>query len=449
MSKESNPGRLRRVARSMVLRTVVLMTLLLSIGGTLAAALIAIREEPPRREVNVLPILVDTEVLHTRDVTEKFIGYGTAQPVRRANLAAQVPATVVERVGDIRAGSAVAEGQVLIRLDSREYQIALDGARARTESQEAALAELAVEEHNLQLLMKTAEQELRIARDEKARVTGLFERGVAAKKEYDFANLAYQQSHRMLQGYEREIAKMAPRRLNLEAAKRSYEADAAMALLNVERCEIRAPWAGKIDQMPVEAGDRVGPGTPVLTLIDSAHVEIPIELPSAAYDRIRVGTTCNIVSESAADSLWTGEVARVAPAANEQTRTFAAYIIVDNSKQSRPLVPGTFARTEVRGLIHPGAIVIPRSACRNGQVFVVEDGVARRRVVAPKQYLEERMIVSGELHDADRLILSHLDRLIDGTQVRVPAFTATSSPKPPPGQHDDLPHEKEAHSSSP
>ncbi len=449
MSIESNPGRLRRVARSIVLRTVVLMALLLSIGGALAAALIALRKEPPRREVTALPVLVDTEVLHACDVTEQFIGYGTAQPVRRANLAAEVPATVVERVGDIRAGSAVAEGQVLIRLDSREYHIALDGATARVESQEAALAELAVEELNLHAMMKTAEQELRIARDEKARVTGLFEQGVAAKKEYDFASLAYQQARRMLQGYEREVAKMAPRRLNLEATKRSYEADAALTLLNVERCEIRAPWGGQIDQMLVEAGDRVGPGTPVLTLIDSSHIEIPIELPAASYDRVRVGTPCKIVSESAAGSLWTGEVARVAPAADEQTRTFAAYIIVDNTRQSRPLVPGTFARAEVRGLLHLDAIVIPRSACRNGQVFVVEDGVARRRVVTPKRYLEERMIVSGELHDADRLILSHLDRLIDGTLVRLPALTATSSPKPPPGQQDDIPHEKEAYSSSP
>jgi multidrug resistance efflux pump len=402
-----------------VLRTIVLSVFLLGIGGALASVLVVLRTEPPLRDVSTLPILVDTLVVTAQDVPDQFIGYGTAGPMRIASLAAEVSSNVIERVGNIRSGTPVATDQVLFHLDPREYNLALERALARSQAQVAALDELAVEEENLRILIKTAEQELRIARDERTRVMGLFEQGQAAKKEYDFANLAYQQSRRVLQAYEREVQKITPRRANLEAAKRGYDAEAGLAQLNVERCEIRAPWAGQIDTVLVDVGDRVGPGTALLTLIDASRVEIPIELPSAAYHRVHPGAPCRVMSESLAVAVWTGEVARVAPGADERTRTFAAYVMVDNTQQPKPLVPGTFARAEIGGPIYHDALMIPRSAYRNGVVFIADDGIARKRVVRPERYLKERMIVSGELRDADRLILSHLDRLIDGTPVRV------------------------------
>jgi RND family efflux transporter MFP subunit len=410
-----------------------------------AAAMIAVRKEPPRRKLATLPPLVESMVVRAEDVQEQFVGYGTVRAIRDVRVAAEVAANVVERVGDIRAGSVVTRGQVLVLLDDRQYRHVHDRAVALADAEQASLSELEGEAKNLKELVETAEQELRVARSEKLRVTDLFEHNMAAKKEYDFANLAYQQARRVLQGYERELARVGPRSARFEASKRGYEADAALAWLNIERCRIKAPFAGRIDTLSVDAGDRVGPGSVVLRLIDSSRVEIPIRLPAAVYDRVRVGAPCRVGYESRAGVAWSppylpplkgglwGVVTRIAPTADERTRTFAVYIVVDNIEgESGELVPGMFVRGQVDGPLHHGAILVPRGACRAGRVFIVEDDLARIRSVTIERFIEERAMVSGDLQSGDRVILSHLGKLADGSPVRLsPERSAASTAQPP------------------
>ena len=431
---EPTAERFSRPGKPRVFRSIVLIVAMMAVGAALAIGLLALSEEPPRREAATLPPLVEAVVVQAEDVVQRFMGYGSAQAIRNVSLAAEVAATVVERVDGIRAGSPVTKDQVLIRLDDRQYRHASEQASALAQAEQAALDELAVEARNLEQLVRTAEKELRVAQDEKTRLTGLLERGHAARKEYDFANLAFQRARRVLQGYQREAAKIAPRQARLAASKRSFEAQAALARLNVQRCEIRAPWTGRIQSILVDVGDHVSPGLPVLTLIDPSRVEIPIQLPAAEYDRVRIGAPCRIESESLVGKLWRGEVARIAPVADEQTRTFAVYVIVDNTDQAQPLVPGRFVRAEVRGPVYPNAILVPRRACRNGQVFVVEDDVARVRSVTTERLIEERALVTGDLHGGDRVILSHLDKLADGSPVRVRATLSAASTPPEPSQ---------------
>ena len=435
---EPTAERVPRPGKPKLLRSIVLIVVMMAVGAALAAVLLALSEEPPRREAATLPPLVEAVIVQAEDVVERFIGYGSAQAIRSANLAAEVAATVVERVDGIRAGSPVAKDQVLIRLDDHQYRHALEQVKALAEAEQAALDELVVEARNLEQLVRTAEKELQVAQDEKTRLAGLLERGLAARKEYDFANLAYQQARRVLQGYQREAAKTTPRRVRLTASKRSIEAQAALAQLNVHRCEIRAPWAGRIQSLMVDVGDHVSPGLPVLILIDASRVEIPIQLPDAVYNQVRVGAPCRIETENMAGTLWRGEVARIAPVADEQTRTFAVYVIVDNTDSTQPLVPGRFVRAEVRGPVYPGAILVPRRACRNGQVFIVEANVAQVRSVTTERFIEERALVAGDLRSGDRVILSHLDQLADGSPVRVRAVLSAASSPPEPSQQGKL-----------
>lgn len=428
---------------SVGVRSIVAIAVLLGVGAGLGYVLLAIRVDPPRREFAALPPLVESMVVRADDVVEHFVGYGTARAFRSANIAAEVAATVVERVNDIRAGSAVARGQVLIRLDDRQYRHVLHRAEALADAEQASLDELTVEARSLKQLVKTAEQELRVARDEKVRVSRLFERNLAAKKEFDFASLAYQQARRVLLGYEREYAKTDPRRARVAASKRGYDAEAALAQLNIERCEITAPFGGVIHSLMVDVGDRVAPGSIALTLLDPSRVEIAIQLPASIHDRVRVGTTCRVESESQIETVWHGTVARKAPAADERTRTFAVYVIVDNTQYADPppipssrgdhrgvaggLLPGAFVRAAVRGPVHRGGILVPRGACREGRVFVVEDGVARERSVTIERFIEDRALVRGDLHNGDRVILSHLEKLADGSPVRI---SRRSAPAP-------------------
>lgn len=425
------PARSVSTMRVVVLST-FLIVVMLAVSAGIGWLLIVASVKPPRRQTASQPPLVTTAVIYAKTVLERFDGYGTVRPIRKAKLAAEVAATVVERVGEIREGSAVLAAQALIRLDDRQYGLAAERADALAAAEQASLDELLVEEEQVGGLLRTAERELDVTAAEKGRVSKLFERQLAARKEYDFSNLAYQQARRVVQGYQREAARIGPRRARLAASKRAYEADVAQAQLNIERCTIRAPFAGRIESLLVDVGSHVAPGSIVLSLVDSSRVEVSIQLPSSVYARVAPGSPCTISTQSQTELRWVGEVGRVAPSVDEQTRTFSAYVVVDNKHQPSPLIPGMFVRARVEGPSHPDALLVPRQACRNGRVFVVNNGVAHARSVVTRRFIDDHALVEGELQDGDRVILSHLDRLTDGMPVRFDAspVAATSDEDP-------------------
>lgn len=402
-----------------VVRSIVVVVALIGGGSGIAGLLYAKRVEPPRDPTGALPPLVEAMVVRAEDVTESFVGFGTAQADHVANLAAELPSRVVERVGDIKPGSAVQKGQPLVRLDDRQYRHELNRAQELVTVDRAALREIAVEAANLEQIISTVHRELRVVQAEKARLTDLMERSLAAEKEFNVADLAYQQVRRVLQEYERAAASIAPRRARLEALMRSHEAAAALAQLNVERCVIGAPFDGSIQALFVDVGDRVAAGSVVLTLIDASHVEVPIQLPASVYDRIEIGAACRLESEALHSMTWQGVVARVAPFVDPLTRTFAAYIRVDNLGPGPRLVPGSFVRADVAGQTFPGRLLIPRGAIRGGHVFVAEGNVAHRRAVQVERHILDRALVAGDLRAGDRLILTHLHDLSDRAPVRI------------------------------
>lgn len=411
-------GRLSKYAP--VGRTLLLMGVVLAVGAAIGQLLSLLKEEAPKKESGALAPLVDSVIIESGKVTEKFRGYGTVVPDRRAALSAEISAAVVELVDGIEAGSPVKQGQELVRLDERQYQRDLDRILALGDADQAQLLEIAVREAGLEKLITTSETEVEIAANEVGRVKELLDAGNAERREYDLTRLVFQRARRELENFRMELATLGPGAARVRASLRGNEAAADLARLNLERCHIKAPFSGRLQELNVEVGDSVRPGSPLLTLIDPTRVEIPIQLPSAVYHLVKVGTTCVVEAGNAPGRSWRGSVVRIAPAAAQETRTFSAYVEVDNTLQAQPLVPGTFVRAVVDGPTHTDALLVPRSAIRRGHVLVIEGQQARKRAVTIEALIADRALVTGDIRSGDRVILSHLDSLEQGSRVRLP-----------------------------
>lgn len=419
-----------------LLRSILLVIVLLGGGTGIAWLLYSLKDEPPRRQDTLPPPVVRVVELQPELVVERFNGYGTALPDRAATLAAQVSSIVIERVNDIEPGSAVQKGQPLIRLDPREFQLRLDRARALVAADQAGIDEQTALAIELNGLMRTAGEEVRVTLDEKKRVSALFEETQATRKEFDFANLSYQRARRIQQQYAMELAAIAPRKARFEAGRQGQLAAVELARLNVDRCTITAPFTGVIQTLLIDVGDHVGPGSPMLRLIDPSRVEIPIQLPNAVYDRVAIGGACTLSSEAQPGTQWYGRIARKAPLADEQTRTFSVYIDVDNTAESVPLVPGIFVRADVEGSSHANRLLVPRSAIRKEGVLIAKNGVATRRSVTVERLIQDKALVEGELVAGDLVILSHLERLHEGSPVRIATGGTGHTAAVPPRPHD-------------
>ncbi len=423
---------LRKFLLSIALIVVVL------VGGTMIAGwLHATRAPAERSGERPLPPLVNVRTVAREDIREYFTGYGTARAEVDALLAAEVYGLVVEVAKGVNDGAHVEAAQLLVRIDDRQYQQQLARAEAVAAELQARTDQLDVEKANIARLATIAEQEVEVNRNELSRVTGLFEKEQASKKEYDFARLAYQQSRRQLLVYKNQIDLIAPRRAGLEASLAARTADAQLAKLDIERCRIIAPFAGEVVWVSADVGDHLLIGGQILRLISTRLVEVPIELPASVRPRVEVGARCRLEADSMPGVYWDGVVARIAPSVDVQSRTFAAYVEVDNDTQPTPLLPGYFLTARVEGPMLKQVVAVPRGAVVEGHVYVVNDGVVHARAIHVDRCVGERAVVTGDLNPGDQLVLTNLDVLCDGAEVRVEPGARAAKPKAAPGGSGD------------
>jgi RND family efflux transporter MFP subunit len=404
------------------LTSFLIIVVVLSAATFVAWQLYLTKPEAERTVDPVPPPMVRVYEVARQDIPRRFVGYGTARADRETTVSAEVSGVVVGVPRGVKDGSDVDAGDVLARLDDRDYVQQMKRADAMAADAAAQLQRLVAEEVNLNRLLAIAERDVEIYRSEVDRLSGLFESERAAKTEFNQTQLAYQRSRREAQTITNEIDLLPARRAAMEAARDVRLAEAALAALNIERSVVRAPFAGQIETMFVEDGDRVAPGGPVARILSTREIEVPVEMPAAARMYLKVGADCILKVESLRGSRWLGRIARVAPSADASSRTFRVYVMVDNAESDVHLAPGFFVRAEAEGPDLEGVLAIPRGAVVDDHVFVVDDAAegprAEERKVRIEGYQGAMAVVTGEIAAGDRVIVSNLDILADGAEIR-------------------------------
>ncbi len=413
--------------RRQIIISSVLVIALLGIGGGSAILLIKTAPQAPTGSEGQSALLVQGLELQPRTMVEPIVGYGTARADRYAWIAAQVSGEAVELHADLRVGALVAAGEVLVRIDDREYRRQLERARSLLAGDEARLERLGVEGKNLDRLIAIATTELEIGQREYERVLELFEAGQAPRRELDVARQDYERARRTLQVLENQKALLPQQRAAEFASRDLHNADIALAELNVERCSVRAPFRGRLEAVGVEIGERVDVGARLVALLDPDLIEVPVELAVSLRDRVVPGAACRLMLESNDVAAWRGQVARIAPSADQATRTFSLFVEVDNTQQQQPLMPGLFVRAQIDGPTWRDVLIVPRGIIQQEHVYVYDGGLARRRAVSVNRHLFDQTVVDG-LRPGNIVITSNLDALFDGAPVRIQRDeTATST----------------------
>lgn len=398
--------------------SIILIVILLGIAGLIALGLYSTRPTPQRSKLERPAPLVEVQTVIAEDIRELFLGYGSARADQAATVTSQVNGEVVALAGGLNDGSPVEKGQRLVRIDDRDYRRKLERASSLAAENQAQIDLLDVELANVEELLTINEQEVELKRADFNRINELFEKGSANRQDFDGALLSLQQMRREYQRLQNIRNLIAPRRTVLLAAKQARMADAEQAQLDLDRCQITAVFGGQVDQLHINVGDRVGVGSQILRLVSLERMEIPVELPVSVRPHVALGAQIRMAVDSMPEHHWAGTLNRIAPAADLRTRTFSAYVMVDNRQQQIPMLPGYFLNAEVQGPMLENVLVVPRDVIVQGAVYVVNDGHAHLRKVNIDRYIGDRAVVTGELKDGDQIILTNLDLLYEGAAVR-------------------------------
>jgi RND family efflux transporter MFP subunit len=396
---------------------IILPFVILGLGIAAAVVMIKSRPDVPTRPpgeyapiVRVVPVQPETHQLAVRT-------QGTVTPRTESTLVSEVSGRVVATAATFASGGFFEEGDVLITVDPRDYELAVVTAQGLV-----AQARVRAE---------TEEAQARVAQEEwKALGKG-------------------------------EGSPLATRKLQVEearAALASAEAGLEQAQRNLERTRIRAPFACRVRDKLADLGQFVTPGVPVARIyaIDYVEVRLPIPDDELAYVDLPLdyrGKTNNDVGPEVllrADfagkrQTWRGRIVRVEGEIDPVTRMVHAVAQVDDpygqgrEEGSPPLAVGLFVTAEITGMRIEDAIVLPRSAMRPGNSVVVvgDDDRVHSRVVDVLRLDRDRAVITGGLSSGERVCVSTLETMTEGMKVRTvdtgqtqPAVTSDGKGKP-------------------
>lgn len=434
----------------------VLIGLALLFAGRVFVALASQKKEPPREEPVAAVYRVEAYQIERQPIQRYVAGFGTAQADREVIVSAEVAGRITRtehlRVGHLIQGPKIgidedgksqrSTGQTIVWIDPQTYEERVKQAEAMVTQDQVELRRMAQDEASNLRLITQQEERLATARLEYDRVKDLLARKASNESEVSRAMLEMQQYQEALIRLQNERDLFPVKRQQLETQAATRKSDLTLAMLELEKAHVRAPFAGAISQVHVEEGQYVRPGEPLVQLTDAdvVVVPIPVGLEDAAVVSERLASGIETLVELVPDELnllsggtiWHGRVARIAPTADERTRTVNIFVEINNRESESPLRPGTFvyARIEAEAIDSTETVLIPRDAIVNNAVFVVvaessPEGARSPRLTARRvplqvvRTMQSFALVRGELDESVQVVMTNLDIIADGVLLDV------------------------------
>jgi RND family efflux transporter MFP subunit len=347
----------------------------------LAAACSGERESAPSAAAQPQAVRIGQESVATVTRDQIKAGpliSGELRPEREATVRAEVGGSVLEVLVD--EARPVRQGAVLARIE----------AQALTDAQTSA-----------QSAVRSAEQALRVAEREGERTETLVKGGALAERDLETARNAVVGAQAQL------------------ADARSRLASASKQLANTV---IRAPISGIVSDRPVNRGDVVAPGAPIVTIIDPSSMQFEASVPSVALEALRVDTPVEFRVRGYGDQVFSGHIERISPVADPATRQVPIWVSIPNT--GGRLVAGLFAEGRVNSEAREGLIAPSTAVGTTGNdtwVLRVRDGKAER--VAVEVGLRDERAARVELRsgvsEGDVLLTGAAQAVTPGTPVRI------------------------------
>lgn len=350
--------------------------------------------------------LVRTTAVTMTDVRIDVPAQGSVEPFREVALSAQVGGRIVEVGDNLRPGGFVAAGELLVQIDPTDYRLAI------------------------------AQHEANVARAQLS---------VAQERAEADASL---RAWRELEG-EKPADPLVRREPQIEDAEKSLAAAMAQlerARVDLQRTELRAPFAARVRSAQAEVGQLATTGQSLAQLFDLAAVEVRLPIPSADTAFLNLPMFVDSTHGEAARVVlqgefagrryeWLGKVVRTEGELDRRTRQLTVVANVtdpyarDDSSGRPPLTIGMFVRATIEGRTFRGVVDVPRTAIGpTGEVWVVDaEHRLRSRKVEVLRLHGERAIISSGLQAGEIVVTSQLQTPHAGMPVRL-APTQTAKP---------------------
>lgn len=366
-------------------------------AASVAGAVVMVRsaESAEREPPKPAPPLVEHVEVASEAVRPRVWGNGVVEAAHEATLSPELSGRITYLSPSLVVGGRVRAGDVLLRMDRRNYELAVKQQRAAVHQRQAEL-------------------ELEQAY------------GKVAKREWD--SMMSQTG-----GADGRLASREPQREVAEVLVEAAHSALDRARLDLERTVIRAPFNATVRSETVEEGEIATPGQVVATLVGTDTLWVRVSVPVEHLVLIGVpgqgageGSKARVVQRlgDRATVERPGRVIRLVNELDPESRTAQVLVEVerpfDPPPGELPLLPGAFVEVELEGQEPLPVVPVPRLAVVEGHHTWVVDGEQRLR----KRQLQiawgddARIYATAGLAAGDRVVVTPPPTALEGMEVR-------------------------------
>ena len=333
------------------------------------------------------------EILTPKDFQVQISSNGTTTPLTQTVLTAEVGGEVIYRSKKFAEGASVIEGEILAKIDDTDLQLQYKNALLQLANAEV--------QYSLQL----AEAEV-------------------AKEAWD----------KIGDGVASDLTLKKPQLKQAEAFLEVAKAQVSSAAKKLNKTEIIAPYAGRIQNVNIDLGTTIIPGQPVGAMYTSSEIEITLAVKdndlqflSIPMDgrKLNPSEQASVVIESfykGKTQSWEGKLERVDGVIDPITRMINLIAVFKNDfiETDKPNLPiGLFVEANIDGITLKNIFEIPiNSISKDNEVYIVDKNnqLELRKLTVLKKY-SEFVIIKNGLRAGERIVTSKLSTASNGIKV--------------------------------
>ncbi|WP_372722368.1 efflux RND transporter periplasmic adaptor subunit [Novipirellula sp.] len=390
--------------------------------------------------------MLETVVVQRMDVRPKVSGYGTAKYARSWRAVTQVEGRIDQIHPELRPGSMIQEGEVLLEIDDSDYRSLVDQLNATIDQQDAEIEQLEQSVENAKKSLALENEALGVVQREFDREQTLLSRQAGSGSAIDSKRRELLVQQKAVQDLENSIALIGPQVKALQAARRQSEVQKTQAVRDIERTTITAPFRMRVGEVQLEVGQYVSVGENLFEGYSGAEMEVEAQLSLydihrllvAEVDRTKIDeqftqaafreafafdAVVNVAGSELTES-YKGRFLRVREVVDAQTKMVGFVVGVENVPPPQqehpqpPLLEGVFCDVDVFGTTLSDQVVIPRRAIRNGSVYLLDD---QNRLTTQDVELmftqDDYAVVASGLNGGERLVIANPSPAIIGMLV--------------------------------
>ena len=290
--------------------------------------------------------VVRVEKVQKRDITARVKATGEVIPLKSVDISPKVMGEIKEIY--VKEGDVVHKGQLLVRIEEREYRTAYEQAKIR-------LKQLQIELRRLELQLEYAKKVL-------VRTRKLLQDGVVQQDSYDSALLKYET---LLIQKEEQEALIEQQQF---AVKRAKE--------NLDWTKVYAPMNGRVIDLKVEEGETAIPssmnipGSILMTIADMSTLLARVDVTEADVVQLKLNQPAEITIESLDTPPFPGHIIEIATSGEKdpQSGTIRYPVRIQFDKTSPDIRPGMTVRASIHIEEKKNALVVPLSAIQKRYV---------------------------------------------------------------------------------